>query len=296
MSAAAPIRIERVRDNLFVLRGGGRFVEIGGVAVPQAGNTAAFVAPRGVVLVDTKLPGSGAEIRGALREITEKPIVAIVNTHAHVDHVGGNPDLAAGVEIVAHERAAEAMRDMRPVTGGSAQPSVFAASGGRGLPTRTFADRTTLFEGEDAVEIHWFGASHSGGDAWVVFPALRAAHAGDAFAHQAVPLIDVASGGSGAAYPDTLARAAAALASRDVETIVAGHHPDLLALSDLEDYARFVRELADDVRDAKRRGLSASEFGAGWRMPERWTERGYVSIAHLRPPAADFETIWRETP
>jgi len=290
--SAAPIRIERVRDNLFVLRGGGRFVEIGGVPVPQAGNAAAFVASRGVVLVDTKLPGSGGEILAALREITEKPLVAIVNTHAHVDHVGGNPDLAANVEILAHERAAAAMREMRPVTGGSAPPPLFSASGGRGLPTRTFADRATLLEGADAVEIRWFGAAHSGGDAWVVFPALRTAHTGDAFAHRTVPLIDTANGGSGAAYPATLARAASALAERGVDAVIAGHHPHLLALADLEDYSRFVRELADAVGAAKRRGLSASAFASDWRMPERWSARGYVSIAHLRPPAVDLETLW----
>jgi hypothetical protein len=51
------MRVDEVRDNLYLLRGGGRTVQIGGVEVPQAGNSAVFVTSRGVVVVDTKLPG-----------------------------------------------------------------------------------------------------------------------------------------------------------------------------------------------------------------------------------------------
>jgi hypothetical protein len=41
--SAEALQIEKLADNLFVLRGGG-------------GNTAVFVTEKGVVLVDTKLP------------------------------------------------------------------------------------------------------------------------------------------------------------------------------------------------------------------------------------------------
>ena len=40
------VEVERLEDNLFVLRGGG-------------GNSAAFITSDGVVLVDTKLAGGG---------------------------------------------------------------------------------------------------------------------------------------------------------------------------------------------------------------------------------------------
>src|SRR5437867_3439343 len=60
--SAAAIQAEKIRDNLYVLRGGGRIFQIGGISVPQAGTTAAFITANGVVLVDTKLPGWGKPI------------------------------------------------------------------------------------------------------------------------------------------------------------------------------------------------------------------------------------------
>ena len=79
---AASLQVDKVRDNLYVLRGGG-------------GNTAAFITAAGVVLVDTKVPGWGRAILDRLREITDKPVATIINTHTHFDHVGSNPEFPA---------------------------------------------------------------------------------------------------------------------------------------------------------------------------------------------------------
>jgi glyoxylase-like metal-dependent hydrolase (beta-lactamase superfamily II) len=78
---AAPmvVEVERLRDNLFVLTGGG-------------GNTAVFVGASGVVVVDTKNPGWGRPILDRIKELTQKPITTIINTHTHGDHVSGNVD------------------------------------------------------------------------------------------------------------------------------------------------------------------------------------------------------------
>ena len=55
--------IEKVRDNLFMIKGGG-------------GNTAAFItANRGVILVDTKDPGWGPAIMDKVRSVTDKPVM-----------------------------------------------------------------------------------------------------------------------------------------------------------------------------------------------------------------------------
>src|SRR5215510_13327596 len=64
--SAAGVQADKIRDNLYVLRGGG-------------GNTAAFITAKGVVLVDTKLPGWGKPVIEKLKEITEKPVTTIIN-------------------------------------------------------------------------------------------------------------------------------------------------------------------------------------------------------------------------
>jgi len=55
--SAASIQVDKIRDNLYVLRGGG--------------NTARFKIAKGLKLVDTKLPGWGRPILEKLKEITE---------------------------------------------------------------------------------------------------------------------------------------------------------------------------------------------------------------------------------
>src|SRR5262245_44453550 len=84
------VEVEKVKDNLFVLKGGG-------------GNTAVFVATNGVVVVDTKLPGWGQPILDKIKALTSKPITTIINTHTHGDHVSGNVDFPATVDVVTQE-------------------------------------------------------------------------------------------------------------------------------------------------------------------------------------------------
>src|SRR6266478_8664689 len=147
--SAAAIEAVKLRDNLYLLRGGGRTVQIGGVNVPNAGNSLAFITAGGVVLVDTKVPGWGKPLIDKLKEITDKPVTTIINTHTHMDHVSGNVELPAGVQIVAQENTARLMAEMRPVSGGPKQRNLFQENGGRGLPTRTFKDQMTIGSGDD---------------------------------------------------------------------------------------------------------------------------------------------------
>src|SRR5688572_26606196 len=83
--AQAPrvIEVEKVKDNLFVLRNGG-------------GNTAVFVQTNGVTVVDTKNPGWGQPVLDKIKELTNQPVTMIINTHSHGDHVSGNVEFPAG--------------------------------------------------------------------------------------------------------------------------------------------------------------------------------------------------------
>lgn len=291
--AAAPIRAERVRDNLYALRGGGRIVQIGGVNLPSAGTSLAFITANGVVLVDTKLPGWGKPIMDVVRDITDKPVTTIINTHTHMDHVGGNVEFPAAVEVVAHENTAKLTREMRPVTGGPVQPNLFSENNGRGLPTRTFKDRMTLGSGDDRIDLYYFGRAHTSGDAWVVFPALGVLHAGDLFGHKAVPPLDANNGASGVEYPETIAKGVAALTN--IDTVITGHFPAAVTMADLKTYGDFIREFVHAVQTAKRTGRTIDDFLAAWKLPERFVSEGYVDVSHLRPLRPDVEVVWGET-
>ena len=291
--SAAAIRAEKIRDNLYVLRGGGRTFRVGDVDLPQAGTTVAFITAAGVVLVDTKLPGWGTPIIDKLKEITDKPVTMIINTHAHFDHVGGNVEFPATVDVVAHENTAALMQEMRPVSGGPAQPNIFKEHSGRGLPKRTFKERMTLGSGSDRIELYYFGRAHTSGDAWVVFPALRVLHSGDAFAGKAVPPLDANNGASGIEYPQTIAKAVATLTN--IDTVITGHYQTTLTMADVKTYGDFTHEFVQAVQAAKKAGRTIDDFVTTWKLPERYLKEGYMDFSQLRSIRPDVEVIWNET-
>ena len=219
--SAEALQIEKLADNLFVLRGGG-------------GNTAAFITSAGVTLVDTKVSGWGQPMLTRLKTLTDKPVTTIVNTHAHFDHVNGNAELPS-VEIVTHQNTKASMEDWKPVHGFPGDASTpFKASGGKGLPTRAFTDRLSLGSGSDRVDLYYYGRAHTGGDAYVVFAAARVMHAGDTFPNKTTPIMDRNNGGSGLSYSGTLARAAA---TPNVDRVITGHSATF-PVADLKDTPR----------------------------------------------------------
>src|SRR5689334_18127499 len=226
-NAPKVVEVEKLRDNLWMLKGGG-------------GNTAVFVRSDGITVVDTKNPGWGQPILDEIKKISPKPITTIINTHTHGDHVSGNVEFPATVEVVTHENTAKNMQAMRPATGVTPAPdapkNIFQENGGRGLPKKTFKDKMKLGKGNDEVDLYYFGRGHTNGDAWVVFPALRVMHAGDIFSGKNIPLLDANNGGSGVEIGKTLAKAAASITN--VDTIITGHST-VMTMADLKEYAAF---------------------------------------------------------
>ena len=266
--SADALMVEKVKPNLFVLRGGG-------------GNTAALVTDAGVVLVDTKLPGWGQPLIQKLKTITQKPVTTIINTHAHFDHASGNVEFPPNVEVVTHVNTKAYMEQGNPVSGvqQGPQPNIYKQTGGRGLPTKTYRDSLTLGTGNDRIELHYFGRAHTGGDTFVVFPALRIAHVGDVFPNKGLPIMDRNNGGSGIAYPETIDKAVTRLAG--VDAIINGHTDAQTTVADLREYAAFLREFINGARAAKKAGKTAAQFAAEWKTPAKFV--GYQPISTEGP-------------
>ena len=213
--------IKQVRDNLYVIPSAG-------------GNTTVFLTQGGVVLVDTKLPNNGEAILNQVGRVTDKPVSTIINTHTHPDHIGSNEYFPASVEVVTQENTRTWM---------AANPRV--ASNPAAMPDKTFTDRLTLGSGDDRIDLYYFGAGHTNGDAFVVFPARRAMAAGDMFAWKMAPLIDPMAGGSVLALPDSLEKAERGI--RNVDTVIEGHG-DVNTWDGFRDYVRFNRALLDAAK------------------------------------------------
>jgi cyclase len=275
------VTVEKLRDNLYMMGGTG-----GG------GNSAVFITAAGVVVVDTKNPGWGQPLLEKIKSVTDKPVTMIINTHTHGDHVSGNVEFPATVEVVTHENTAKNMEAMRPATGITPAPgtpaNIFKENGGRGLPKRTFKDKMTLGAGADSIELHYFGRGHTNGDAFVVFPTLRVMHAGDIFSGKNVPLLDANNGGSGVEIGKTLAKAADV---KNVDQIITGHST-VMTVADLRQYAEFNDEFAAAVQAAKKAGKTPDEVASTWKIPAKYTGYAEPAAARLR---ANVQVVWDET-
>jgi glyoxylase-like metal-dependent hydrolase (beta-lactamase superfamily II) len=258
--AQAPkvVEVEKLKDNLFMLKGGG-------------GNTAVFVGATGVVVVDTKNPGWGQPILDRIKEITPKPVTTIINTHTHGDHVSGNVEFPATVDVVVQEHTKTNMQNMASPPGFPAGQNIFQANGGRGMPTRTFKDKMTLGSGADRIDLYYFGRGHTNGDAWVVFPALRLAHAGDIFSGKNLPLLDTNNGGSGVEIGPTLAAAHAGIAG--VDSVITGHST-VMAWAELAEYAQFNKDFVADVQAGLKAGKTPDDIATSWKIADKY--KGYA--------------------
>jgi glyoxylase-like metal-dependent hydrolase (beta-lactamase superfamily II) len=239
-----------VKDNLFVLKGGG-------------GNTAVFVTANGVVVVDAKNPGWGQPILDKIKELTPKPVTTLINTHTHGDHVSGNVEFPATVDVVVQENTKANMEKM----------DIFKQNNNRGMAKRTFKDKMTIGRGADQIDLYYFGPGHTNGDAWVVFPALRTAHLGDLFAGKGLPLVDAANGGSVLQYPDTLNKGYNAI--KNVDTVINGHSNTTTTWADVKQFAEFNQDFLTWAQAALKSGKTPEQAAAEWKVPDKY--QGYSS-------------------
>jgi glyoxylase-like metal-dependent hydrolase (beta-lactamase superfamily II) len=256
------------------------------------GNSAVFITSTGVVVVDTKNPGWGQPLLDKIKSVTDKPVTMIINTHTHGDHVSGNVEFPATVEVVTHANTAKNMQEMRPPSGITPAPgtpaNIFKENNGRGMPKKTFTDTMKIGKGADEIELHYFGRGHTNGDAWVVFPALRFMHAGDIFSGKNIPLLDAVNGGSGVEIGKTLAKAASSV--KNVDSIITGHST-VMTIADLKEYAQFNDDFANAVREAKKKGGSAEEFVKTWKIPGQY--KGYADPQAARL-LSNASIVWAE--
>jgi cyclase len=277
---AAPkvVEADKLKDNMYVMKGGG-------------GNSAVFITADGVTVVDTKLPGWGQPLLDKIKTVTDKPVTRIINTHTHFDHVSGNVEFPATVEVITHENTKTYMDQANPVYGLQTGPqtNLFKQNAGKGMPKRTFKDKMTIGRGADQIDLYYFGPAHTGGDAYVVFPSLRMMHVGDTMPTRDMPIMDKNNGGTAVGYSSTIAKAAAV---SGVDTIINGHNPTTTTPADLKLYSEFIADFVKFAQDAKKGGKTVDDVVSGWKVPAKYT--GYANPNPARVKA-DAQVVFDET-
>lgn len=220
--AAPELTTVKVRDNIYMIRSG------------ASGNVTVLVADDGIVLVDDKFAMEHDGVMAKLGEITDKPVLYVINTHLHQDHTGGNAALQAlRAKVIAHENARRTM----------------AETADSGLPNITLEQHLRLYHGEFVLDLYYLGRGHTDGDIVIHLPKQRIVLMGDLFAtwEPYVHLIHYAAGGSLREWSRTLERALAL----DFDTVIPGHS-GVTDRAHLETYLATTVRMQDMIREMNR--------------------------------------------
>lgn len=257
---------------------------------PPVDNSGFIVGEKGVLVIDSHINGAMArQIQAAVRAVTDKPILYLVNTNYHGDHSFGNYAFPAETKILAHRRTAEEMRHfdrekalLLPAVNGNA--AVFEDVRLR-LPDVTFEKSLRLDLGGRVVELHHFGQGNTAGDTVVYLPQAKVAWTGNLVL--GAGSIPWAIEGQTQAYLETIARLAARL---DIETIVGGHV--LMTPSDtLGTYLDYLNAHIKSVQRALAAGKTLAQTLASLPLDESYLPPLDSPLAVARPVMQGFH-LW----
>jgi cyclase len=207
---AAPMTVEKVKENLYLLRGpfnpcapngcSGGYGDDG--LLHEAGDVAVRVTPEGLILVDDKYQENVADILDKVKSITSQPVKYLLNTHHHTDHAGGDETFIKMTEIIAHKNVRENfLRNNQP-----------------GAPRVVFNDQASVFLGGVEVRAYYFGRGHTNGDAVIYFPDLKVIHTGDLIT-EGMPVMDYRNGASAVEWVKVLDK----ILELDFDVVIPGH-------------------------------------------------------------------------
>jgi len=257
-------------------------------------NAAIFVRSKDVVVVDAHSKPSAAAsiIRQIKREVTDKPVRYVINTHFHWDHTQGDHAYAmtgSKVDFIAssmtkhlmEEFAVARMKASRDAVPGQIEAMRKRAEGATSeaekafcaeeirhleayqadikdyhleLPTITFDKSYLLADPAFDLHLDFHGRSHTAGDVFVYCPQQRALATGDAI-HGWLP--NIADG-----YPRLWPGTIDEVAKADFKNLMGGHGPLQVDRTVMTCQRNYIEELVERVEAGKKAGQTLKEMQA----------------------------------
>ncbi len=251
------------------------------------GNIGVFAGPEGVLLVDSLFAPMSDKLVAAVKQVSDEEIRFLINTHIHIDHVGGNENLAElGVLIFAHDNTRLRFLEERsrfPRAGGSFVPQQPAAA----RPVVSFNDTISFHLNGEQVQAFLAPPAHTDGDTFVYFPESDVLHLGDVYRTTSYPIIDQYNGGT---LRGTIAALDKAIDIAGPETkIIPGHGLEVVGREELIEFRSMILDIQGQVLSMIQQGKKLAEvmaarptaaYDAKWTDDPGWTPEDFVPIVY----------------
>ena len=253
------------------------------------GNIGVQIGPDGILLVDSLFAPLADKLVAAVTQVSDEKIRFLINTHIHIDHVGGNENLAKmGVMIFAHDNTRLRFFEERsrfPRAGGSFVPQQPAAA----RPLITFNDTISFHLNGEEVRAFLAPPAHTDGDVFVYFPESDVLHLGDVYRTTSYPIIDLYNGGT---LRGTIAAMDQAIELAGPDTkIIPGHGLEVVGLDELVEFRDMILDIQGQVLTMIREGKNLGEvmeaqptaaYDAQWSDDPGWGPEDFVPIVYYQ--------------
>ncbi|MGB8841210.1 MAG: MBL fold metallo-hydrolase [Aliidongia sp.] len=243
----------------FVLKpiGPGVYAAIDGPEGKSGSNAGVIIGDDGVAVVDSFFdPESTKALVAEIRKLTPRPIRYVVNTHYHIDHVGGDGVLReAGAIIIAHRnvRGWERTENLH-LFGDRLKPEQKTQIEALVQPDLVTDKDLTIWLGTRRIDVRAV-EGHTGSDLVISVPDAHVLFCGDMLWRKIPPnIIDgtvskwIATVNGFQALP------------RASEMVFVPGHGDVAKLADVADFSAYLTDLTTITAEERKAGLSGADL------------------------------------
>jgi glyoxylase-like metal-dependent hydrolase (beta-lactamase superfamily II) len=268
----------------------GVYHAVGTGALTVVGNSSVIVNDDDVIVVDDHVsPAAAWVLLDEIKNITDKPVRTVVNTHFHYDHAHGNQIFDKDVAIIGHEFTREMLTGGKSiqmplyrnyVTGLPGQIETLkqriasesdaarraalqtqlqaaennAASQGELKPTPpnlTLQTQMTLYRGNREIQIRFLGRAHTAGDVIVFLPKEKIVITGDMLTSALSNMSD--------GFVNEWSATLDELKKLDFVTVLPGHGEAFTDRTKIEYFQAYLRDVWTEVSRLRQQGFSAED-------------------------------------
>lgn len=290
LALATPLTMENLGDGIYVHHGVHEDMSEGYHA--DICNISFIVGSKGIAVIDTGGSSkTGQALREAIRQVSELPILYVINTHVHPDHIFGNAAFTQDkATFVGHEKLPDAMERRRENYLRINQQWLGEAFAGSEIVKPSMLVKTTanLDLGDRTLLLTAYPVAHTNTDLTVLDKKSSTLWTGDLLFIERTPSIDGDIKGWLAVINE--------LKNNEAEFAIPGHSSSLKDANwkkQLNDQERYLWTLLNDIRASikkgevmeKAMGTAASSERSYWQLFDIVNRRNVNNIY----PALEWE-------